>query len=106
MYFEKTQDLLKDPIFASSVEKRLDELVTLRINRPRPPEGQRYQRDWYDRMKLQGAVSKDFFLKHISYIWEKRSLLPRETREVIRSVCYMAAQDTFSHYERASKEED
>lgn len=104
MYFEFSQDLLECPVFKANVDKRLDELTTLRINRPRPPEGQRYKRDWYDRMKAQGAISSDFFLKHVVEIWEKRSLLTREIREVIRSVCYVAAQDTFSYYEKKSKE--
>jgi hypothetical protein len=85
-------EIIQDFDFQDLVRKHLNELVAKRRMRPEPPEGKRYERDWYDRMGRSSLTVGDC-LMHIGDIWSKKSNLNSETRGVIQHICNLALQD-------------
>lgn len=84
------ENILKSSEFETSVGKIIAELRKKRRERPEPPPGRYYQRDWYDRMREKGELNTDFFLANIKDIWNKKSELNSECRSIIESICNKA----------------
>lgn len=99
--FNTIGDLIKDPEFIRFVDLGIKELHAERFNRAEPKPGYYYKRGWYERMTEQGALDREFFLKHIEVIWvdRKRSPLSSEYKRVIRYVCDIAVANTHQYYQ-------
>lgn len=96
--FESIAELVKDQILIEYVEKKLKALRAERNKRPEPKKGFRYVRDWYDRMTSENQLNVDFFLKNIEAIWNKKSNLNSERRQVIQYVCDQALYQMNEYY--------
>ena len=96
--FESIAELVQDPQFVKFVNDGLNELCKKRSSRPEPKPGYRYVRDWYDRMTEARQLKASFFLANIEDIWNKRSNLNRETRQIIQHVCDTALYNTNLYY--------
>lgn len=101
--FNSTQEIIQDPIFISFVNKNIDELQVTRNKRPACKPGFRYKRDWYDRMRESGQIKIDFFINNIFDIWNKKSTLNSEVRNVIEFVCNKSLQQTIQKYNEQTK---
>lgn len=102
--FKNVQEVLADPYFIGFVSDGIDELRRTRRKRPVPKPGFRYKRDWYDRMNNEGHLEKHYFIDNIESIWEKRSPLSSEVRNVIRYVCDKALYQAIAKYEQEKQE--
>lgn len=102
--FKNVQEVLSDPYFIGFVYKGINELRIKRAKRPKPPPGFHYKRDWYDRMVDERVLSGTFFIDNIESIWEKRSPLSSEVRNVIRYVCDKALYQAIAKYEQEKQE--
>jgi hypothetical protein len=102
--FATIGELVKDPVFISEVDKKLNELRKKRYNRPASELGFHYKRDWYNRMGDAGQLSTKFFLANIEDIWNKRSKLSSEVRSIIQYVCESALIQTHEHYGQIKEE--
>lgn len=98
--FKNVQEVLADPYFIGFVYKGINELRIKRAKRPKPQPGFHYKRDWYDRMNNEGHLEKNYFIDNIESIWEKRSPLSSEVRNVIRYVCDKALYQAIAKYEQ------
>lgn len=103
--FESTAELINDPYFQMNVERILRDVKKKRHDRPVPPPGRYYKRDWYDRMYEQGNLNPDYFLSNIEAIWDKKSPLSSEIRKVINFVCGSAIVETLEYYEKQKPNE-
>jgi hypothetical protein len=93
------KDLINDQYFRNRVIENLKELLKTRRSRPSAKPGYRYTRDWYDRMREQSMLNESFFIDNIESIWNKKSSLSSEIRQIIQHVCNISAQQTFRWYE-------
>jgi hypothetical protein len=91
---QSISELIKNTDFILSVDKQISELRTKRYNRPRPKDGYHYTRDGFDRMNDSQQFNKEFFLKNIEDIWNKKSSLSSEIRGVVQYVCDKALAET------------
>ena len=96
-HFKSIEDVCNNLVFAEYVREHLTELCGKRRNRPEPPAGFKYKRDWYNRMRGE-QLTAEYFVAQIPAIWEKRSDLSSEVRAVIQMVCGKALLDTHKHY--------
>jgi hypothetical protein len=92
--FSSTTEILSNDIFIEHVKNNIRELTSKRVNRPEPKVGFRYKRDWYDRLSSSGLINSSFFLNNIESIWQKKSHLNSETRNVILYICNKSLQQT------------
>jgi len=104
--FKTQDDIINDPHFKESIIKILHELRSTRHNRPSPPKGRYYKRDWYDRIIDAGRMDHYYFIKHIKDIWNKTSTINSETRGVIQYVCDKALRETFIEYSKQEQQEE
>jgi hypothetical protein len=102
--FKTVSELLKDDHFIHFVGKNIAELRVSRSRRPNPKPGFRYKRDWYDRMTQEGIFNSSFFIKNIESIWDKKSSLSSEIRQVILFVCNRALHETVETYSKMEPE--
>jgi len=90
------KQVIQNEIFIMNVDEMIDKLKTERRNRKPAKPGFRYKNDWYDSMKRNNQLNRDFFLTNIESIWNKKSILSAEIRNVfifvfvrfIKSVSY------------------
>ena len=85
--FDSIPDLLNDMYFVEMVNNQIHEIHQQRRLRPLPKEGMRYTRNWYDRMNEDNMLNSNYFIKNIEAIWNKKSLLSSEIRNVINHYC-------------------
>lgn len=90
--FKTIEEIVNDLDFEIFVETELNELIKKRENRPELKAGFKYRRDWYDRMSDADILSADSFIKNIRLIWEHKSNLNNEFRNIIKYVCGIALQ--------------
>lgn len=95
---KQLNEIITDPIFIESVKKHIEKIRKVRMNQPAPPPGFRYKRDWYNRMIEHGELNSDFFIQNIVAIWNKKSNLSSEVRNIINSVCGDALVETINSY--------
>ena len=103
--FNSINEIITDEYFFDFAKKNLYEVLKKRRDRPSPPQGMHYKRDWYDRMSDAGNLNITFFLTHIESIWLKKSNLNSEFRNIIQFVCDNAYIQTVSAYETLYKDE-
>ena len=96
--FDSIADLLNDRYFIEMVQDQIREIKKRRNLRPLPKRGMRYKRDWYDRMFEGNMINANYFIKNIEAIWNKKSLLSSEIRNIINYYCDKALKETFKHY--------
>lgn len=104
--FKTLGDIVNDAHFILFVDTKLKQLTEKRRLRPAPKDGFYYQRDWYDRMQPQGMLTADFFINNIAAIWEKKSKLSSEFREIIELVCNAALKQALLFYENKETNKD
>lgn len=97
--FETIAELVQDTQFVDSITKSIDGYRTQRLNRPEPKPGYRYKRDWFDRMRDDGQLNTDYFIRNIEAVWNHKSNLPSVIRKVIDSTCTKALYDTHQFYQ-------
>lgn len=98
--FKSNNEIIKDPVFIGFVDSNLKEISRERRHRPNPEPGYYYKMDWYDRMVESKSLKTEFFLNNIENIWNKRSSLSSEVRQVIQYVCNKALQKTLVEYSK------
>jgi len=86
-------EVLNNAMFKKEVAAKINILVQRRATRPLPKPCFKYKRDWIDRMQEKNMLNTAFFLSHIGNIWQKRSKLNAEARNVILYVCNEALQE-------------
>jgi hypothetical protein len=96
--FKTVSELLKDECFRKFVSKQINEIKENRSNRPIPPQGSYYKRDWYDVMIDNRQLDTDYFISTIENIWAKKSSLSSNVRQVIQYICDRAFQQTLLEY--------
>jgi hypothetical protein len=85
--FKSVEEIQNDKDFIEKVKLEIDKIVTAHKHRPSPPQGKRYLRTWQDRMIDESILNHEFFIKHIVFIWQKKSTLNSEFRSIIKQVC-------------------
>lgn len=103
--FKTNADIIKDPYFIKFLTDEIKELKDKRRFRQGPGKGKYYKRDWYDKMSDQKMLSIEFFLKSITDIWEKKSLLSSEIRSCIQYICDKALRQMVYVYGKEEKVE-
>lgn len=101
--FSTIDKIIKDEVFINNVQDEINGLIIQRNKRPKPKQGFKYVRDWYDRMDEAGELNKQFFLANIEDIWLKKSRIRSETRNVIRIICDKAFLNTWNYYVEKEK---
>lgn len=96
--FESIAELVKDPYFVQKVTDAIEEMIKARLIRPEPKKGYRYIRNWYDRMRSNDQLYAPFFIGNIEAIWNKRSSLSSEVRQIVQEVCDHALYATHEYY--------
>jgi hypothetical protein len=96
--FATIQSIVSDAVFAKKVDDVIGQLRKERRNRPAAPAGFKYKRTQYDRMVELGQFNASFFIENVEAVWEKRSALSAQTRDIINTVCTRAFEATLSHY--------
>lgn len=91
--FKTVEEIVNDLDFQNYVKSEFTKFVEKRKNRVDAPDGMKYRRDWYDRMSDAGILSADYFIKNIGLIWEHKSNLNSEFRNIIKYVCGIAFQN-------------
>lgn len=91
-------ETLNDPFFRAFVGKNIEDLVERKLLRPEPKKGERYKRDWLDRMDTQEGLNTQFFFTNLQAVWEGTSELNYETRAVIDEICTKAFHRTKAIY--------
>ena len=89
-------DIVKNEVFIKAVKTKLHEVIVKRNNKPALQANERYKRDWYDRLSDKGEVTAEFFIKHIPDIWNKKSDLNSEARQIILYVCNQAVREAYN----------
>jgi hypothetical protein len=103
--FKTAEDVAKDKVFKKLLAKKIEGLITDRVNRKAPENGRRFKRDFYDRIGLEN-FNLEYFLKNMPDVWNKTSQLGREERRVIQFVCTESLKETFAVYkEKGAKKE-
>ena len=90
MLIKTVEELVNDLDFQEFVIDEFSKFVKERRNRSNPIYRSSYRRDWFDRMSDAGCLSSDYFIQNIGLIWEKKSKLNREFRDIINYVCSLA----------------
>lgn len=103
-FYPTEESLISDPQFKESIQAKLDELTHNRRQRPEPPVGQRYKRDWYDRMNSEGTLHSQFFLENVISVWSQTSNLSSNVRAVVEYVCNNALNHLLSEKVKARAE--
>ena len=98
--FKTIDELISDPNFIQFVDKNINELRKNRNKRPDAKPGFHYKRDWYDRMIDDRSLNSPYFIRNIESIWNKKSSLSSEIRNVILFVCGRSLQETFLEYSK------
>lgn len=88
------EDMVKNPVFVEKVKTKIKEIVDKRNARPELKSNERYRRDWYDRINDLGILNTLSFIAYIPLIWQKKSTLNSETRNLILEVCNEACLET------------
>jgi len=91
----KEEKLLSEQ-FNQLVSKNLKTIINARENRPLPPKGMRYKRDWYDKIQNKHLTDK-YFLDNIKDIWDKKSNIPREERNFIDYICRISLNEAINN---------
>jgi hypothetical protein len=92
------EDVVADDLFKEYVKNNLEAYLKPRLSRPAPGEGLKYRRDWYDRIGPE-TLTPEFFIAHISDVWNMKSNLHRELREIILYICNNALKQTLIDYQ-------
>ena len=98
------EDLLGDELFHEYVGKVLSETILRRVKRPKPEQGYKYKRDWYDRVD-HSILNKEYILENMVAVLDKNFKGPRDMREVITYVCTEAYNRTYTHYKNQIEKE-
>jgi len=96
--FNTISDIINDEFFQSSLKKNISKLKEDRGKRPTPKLGYYYKRDWFDRMHEGRMLNFDFFKKNIESIWNKKSDLSSQIRNVIEDTCNKSVIDMLETY--------
>ena len=84
------QSILQDIEYCATLATLFDEALTKRKNRPEPPKGMRYRRDWYDIFGKE--MTAEFILSETQAVWDKTSKLPSQQRAFIAYISGLAVQ--------------
>jgi len=80
--------------FEVNLQKWLKNQMDVRNKRPLPPPGQRYNRDWYDRLKAEGKLSSSWFINEANLCLNKQSKEPKQIRDVVMQVMILVTKQT------------
>jgi hypothetical protein len=96
--FNTISDIINDEFFQSSLKENISKLKEDRAKRPNPKPGFYYKRDWFDRMWEGNMLNFDFFKKNIESIWNKKSDITSQIRNVIEDLCNKSVIDMLKIY--------
>ena len=78
-----TLQIIEDSTFRRLLDKEIQNVFEERENRPNPPKGYRFKRDWYDRLDSERSNLRDLVYKNLNDVWIKKSSLSREFRSLV-----------------------
>jgi hypothetical protein len=84
------QSILQDTEFRATLAILFQQACSKRRNRPEPPKGMRYKRDWYD--NYGHSMTSEFILSETQAVWDKTSKLPSQQRAFIAYISGLAVQ--------------
>lgn len=105
MKFESLGELLEDEHFRSNAKKIISDLVKPFTNRPKPKDGMKYKRTWYDRITDSHSFDFDFFMSNIEKVILKESSLNSEARSVLLHIYNNATIKTLVYYKKLENHE-
>lgn len=87
-------DVISHPAFKTEVIKVVEEIIKQRNERPAPPEGRRYRRNWIDQLITSNQFNSDFFLDNALSALMRQSPLPATLRQPVLDVALTAFFNT------------
>lgn len=95
--FDLLEDVLADWKCQENIGKKIDFIIRERKYHKR--QGKIFKRDSFDKMKEEGLLKTEFFVKSYPDIFNKKSNLTGGYREIISSCVIVAVADTLKYYE-------
>jgi len=99
-------DVISHPAFKTEVIKVVEEIIKQRNERPAPPEGRRYRRNWIDQLITSNQFNSDFFLDNALSALMRQSPLPAALRQPVLDVALTAFFATKEIIEKENEKQE
>mgnify|MGYP001168799801 CR=1 FL=1 len=78
-----TLQIIEDSTFRRLLDKEIEDVINERENRPNPPKGFKFKRDWYDRLDPGRYTFQKLVYTNLNDVWIKKSSLSHELRSLV-----------------------